>query len=145
MKNLLFLIIAFCFSFNPLRADEIRTEIKEFTIGKNKKEKVRIERIYRGKQLLVTSMIRNGRKSRIFEFTKDFSCGESDEDGDDFMESFIIFNNKTHQVEAFHRNKDGNIKVDPIAAKKLRKTLEAVDSLVSLIGSGKSKKGKCGK
>lgn len=145
MKNILFLIVLFFVGLNLLQASEIRTEVKEFTVGKKKKEKIKIERIYQGKKLLVTSIIRNGRMTRIFEFTKDFSCGESDEDGDGFMESFIIFNNRTHQAEAFLRNKDGNIEVNPTIAKKFKEGLEATDSLISLIESGKLKKNKCDK
>lgn len=141
MKSLLILII--CLGFNLLRAGEVRTEVKEYTLGKEKKEKIRIERIFRGKQLLVTSMVRNGKTSRIFNFTDDLSCVESDEDGDGFLEDFVIYNEKTRQIEAFRRSKDGGIKTDSTIAKKFKESLEATDTLISWIGSEKSKENKC--
>lgn len=136
---MILLLIFFLTSLVQSQTNEIRSEVREFNIGKNKKEKIKIEKIYRGKQLLVTSMIKDGKKSRIFNFNN-LNCSESDEDGDGFMETFIIFNDKTKQVEAFHRDKDGSIEVDSTMAKKFKESFEKIDSLVPLVDSKKGKK-----
>ena len=139
MKNIILLLVFFLTSLGHSQTNEIRVEVKEFNIGKNK-EKIKIEKIYRGKQLLVTSMVKNGKKSRVFNFAKELNCAESDEDGDGFMETFIIYNNKSRQVEAFRRDKNGNVKVDSSMAEKFKENLGTIDSLLSLIGSKKERR-----
>lgn len=77
-----------------------------------------IERTYRGNQCIVFEMTVGNARTRAFRINGKTVMVESDEDGDGFFESFVVFDPETGDFEWFTRTTDHVVR--PVGSEKLQ-------------------------
>jgi hypothetical protein len=77
-----------------------------------------VERTYRGNQCISLEMTEGGKRTRAFRVNGKTVMAESDEDGDGFFESFMVFDPETEDFEWFTRTTNNIVR--PVASEKLQ-------------------------
>lgn len=108
---------------------EIRREVEEFTNQSH--GTVRVERVYRGDMLILTSMTSDKMRTRTFHFQGGDCLIESDEDLNGSYETIGVFGDVMYQFDEFRRTPEGD--VQPISEdeylEKKRKIYQATTNM----------------
>jgi hypothetical protein len=123
MNALLIQIVLLVLLLFNLRAQDItiRVEKKELDKDSDGKMETVVERTYRGNELIMYCMKNtiNNKQTRIFYVNKLPRVIESDEDGDGFFETRLIYGENTTVFDVFILDKNGGI--TPIPGDKLKR------------------------
>ena len=93
---------------------------------------VTIERTYRGEKCILFEMVEKNRKTRLYVMDGKSVAAESDEDGDGFYESIMIFDPKGGDFECFIRATNGSVTpMDSAKLQDIKSKKAAADQMLS--------------
>jgi hypothetical protein len=117
----------------------LTTKIHESDTDKDGQLDIRTEMIYRGEARVMMTMSRRNPKgqmqvtSRIFMTDGQIRMGESDEDGDGFLELLCIYATGTGGLELFTRKPDGSVAPVPPEVLAIHKKFHAMQDDVGQV------------
>jgi hypothetical protein len=116
------------------RADDTTGLTNKVTETNDGKDRIRLERVYRGKAEVMQIMSRGTTNREMAVVTRsilaacELRMGESDEDGDGFLETIILHAPAAKDIEVFKRQRDGSVRPVSTPVLEVWKKMEATQA-----------------